>query len=192
MFEATLNRHRTREDLDAAVDHIARAPKAEASVALIVVRPEHGMRDTPAQVQISAERGVQGDHWSKECWRQTEDGAPHPDVQINLMSVRAAEAIAGEPSNWPAAGNNFFVDIDMSEANLPPGSRLEMGSAVIEISAEPNKGCQLFVDRFGREACVFVNVGRGRQLRARGLYARVVQDGIVRLGDPVRKVQSDD
>ncbi|NNJ69336.1 MAG: MOSC domain-containing protein [Boseongicola sp.] len=180
--------HRSLEELRAALSNIALAPKDGGAIALIVVRPDHGVRETPNEVWVSAAKGVEGDHWSKECWRTTDDGAPHPGVQINLMSVRAAEAIAGEPARWPAAGNNFFVDLDMSPENLPPGTRLALGTAEIEISQEPNKGCNLFVERYGRDACVFVNVGKGRDLRTRGLYARVVKDGAVCIGDMVRKL----
>lgn len=186
MLETKL--HRTRADLLAALPFIAEAPKDKATVDLIVTRPDHGLRKTPKTVRISADKGVEGDHWSRGCWLKTETGAPHPEVQINLMSTRAAEAIAGDTANWPAAGNNFFVDIDMSPENLPPGSRLSLGSAEIEITAQPNKGCDLFIERYGRDACVFVNVGPGLAMRMRGLYARVIKDGDVRLGDTLNKL----
>lgn len=181
--------HRTRAELETALDQISKAPKNRASVALIVVRTARGERETPETVRISAQNGVEGDHWSKGCWLQTADGQPHPDVQVNLMSVRAAEAIAGDIANWPAAGNNFFVDIDMSPENLPPGTCIELGTARIEITAQANKGCQKFIDHYGRDACVFVNIGPGWARRARGLYARVIKDGTVELGDDLIKVQ---
>ena len=183
-----IKNHRSRAELEASLDHIKNAPKDAGSVALIVVRPQHGERRTPASVHISTEHGVAGDRWSKGCWLETEDGEPHPSVQVNLMSVRAAKAIAGEIKNWKAAGNNFFVDIDMSPENLPPGTRLRLGSAEIEISAQANKGCQKFIDRYGRDACVFVNVGPGWANRTRGLYARVIKNGEVRLGDMLQKL----
>lgn len=180
--------HRTREELASALPYVAASPKDGGSVALIVVRPDHGRRETPDRVRISAQDGVEGDHWSKGCWLETDDGAPHPDVQINLMCTRAAEVIAGDPALWPAAGNNFFVDIDLSPDNLPAGTRLALGTAEIEITDQPNKGCQVFIDHYGRDACIFVNTGPGWSLRMRGLYARVVQNGDVRLDDRIRKV----
>ena len=186
---AELGKHRTKAELEAAIDHISKAPKDAAVVALIVARPAHGQRETPQSVQISAQHGVAGDHWSKGCWLENEQGQPHRDVQINLMSVRAAEAIAGDIANWPAAGNNFFVDIDMSPENLPPKTRLSLGTAQIEITAQANKGCQKFIEHYGRDACVFVNFGPGWARRARGVYARVVKDGQVNLGDALTKLQ---
>ncbi|MEL7459925.1 MAG: MOSC domain-containing protein [Pseudomonadota bacterium] len=188
MLHTDVRPHRTREELEDALAHMAQAPKSESAVALIVTRPAPGVRQTPQEVRLSIQGGVEGDRWAKGSWMTTDDGAPHPNVQVNLMSVRAAEAIAGDPANWPPTGNNFFMDIDMSPDNMPPGTRLSIGSAEIEISREPNKGCKLFVDRYGHAACVFVNVGKGRALCARGLYARVVKDGTVRLGDKVEKI----
>ena len=105
------------------------------------------------------------------------------------MNSRAAGARSGDAANWPAAGNNIFVDIDLSLGNLPPGTLLGLGSAEIEITNQPNKGCQIFIDHYGRDACIFVNTGPGWSLRMRGLYARVVKDGKVRLGDQLRKLQ---
>lgn len=185
-----IENHRSRAELEASIDYIKNAPKDAGSVALIVVRPEQGQRRTPNSVHISNRHGVAGDRWSKGSWVETEDGEPHPSVQVNLMGVRAAEAIAGDIENWPGAGNNFYVDIDMSPENLPPGTRLSLGSAEIEISEQNNKGCQKFIDRYGRDACTFVNFGEGWANRARGLYARVVKDGDVALGDVLRKLHN--
>ncbi len=186
MFDALPNR--SRDELNAALPMVVDAPKDEGQVALIVVRPESGLREMPTTIHISRARGVEGDRWADGSWLQDDNGRPHPDVQINLMNTHAAEAIAGEKSNWAAAGNNFFVNLDMSPENLPPGTRLALGDAEIEISKQPNKACQKFIDRYGRDACVFVNVGPGWALRMRGLYARVVSDGDVCLGDQIRKL----
>ena len=186
MLDAT--QYRTMDQLKEALPGILAALKDEGRLDLIVVRPDHGLRETRDRVRISAAGGVEGDHWSKGCWLETDDGKPHPDVQICLMSSPVIRAIAGDIANWPPAGDNLFVDMDLSPANLSPGTRLALGTAEIEITAEPHKGCQSFIDRYGRDACVFVNVGPGKENCLRGIYARVTKDGDIAVGDRMRKL----
>ena len=132
--------------------------------------------------------GVHGDHWVKGCWKSTEGGKPHPDVQICIMNARCIQLIAQERPNWPPAGDNLFIDMDLSPDNTPPGTRLGIGTAVIEITAIPHNGCASFAARYGRDATVFVNTAEGRQLRLRGIYGRVTKDGLVSVGDKVAKL----
>jgi MOSC domain-containing protein YiiM len=179
--------HKSLDELNAALPDIRAAPK-EGPIEALVIRPDHGARLMPERVRLSRAGGTEGDHWARGCWRSTEDGAPHPDVQICIMPARVIRAIAGARENWAEAGDNLFIDMDLTPENVPPGTRLSMGSAVLEITAEPHNGCQAFIDRYGRDACLFVNTGPGRLMRLRGIYGRVVQDGEVRVGDPVRKV----
>jgi MOSC domain-containing protein YiiM len=112
-------------------------------------------------------------------------------VQICIMSARCIELIAQERSNWPPAGDNLFIDMDLTPENMPPGTRLAIGTAVIEITPVPHNGCDGFIARYGRDACVFVNTGEGRRMRLRmrlrGIYARVVKDGQIGAGDTVVK-----
>ena len=139
--------------------------------------------------EISLEYGVFGDHWAKGCWLSTEDGEPHPDVQICIKNARCIQLIAQERFNWPPAGDNLFIDMDLTPQNTPPGARLGIGTAVIEITDTPHNGCASFIERYGRDACVFVNTGEGKRLRLRGIYGRVVQNGRVSVGDPVTKLR---
>ncbi|NDU99800.1 MOSC domain-containing protein [Pseudoroseicyclus tamaricis] len=181
-------RHRTRAELDASLEHIAAAPKDGGALEMIVVRPAAGQRETPQSVELSAALGVAGDHWSRGCWLEDASGNPHPDVQVCMMSSRAIAAIAGPRENWAPAGDNLFLDLDLSPANMPPGTRFALGEAELVVTPEPHKGCDQFIARYGRDACVWVNVGRGLQMRLRGIYARVTKDGRVRVGDTVRKL----
>ena len=105
------------------------------------------------------------------------------------MNARCIGLIAQERSNWPPAGDNLFIDMDLSPANAPPGLRLSIGTAVIEITDTPHNGCDSFIARYGRDACIFVNTGEGKRLRLRGIYGRVVVDGQVSVGDQVVKLK---
>jgi MOSC domain-containing protein YiiM len=180
--------HLTRAELEAGLPHIRASPADNGVLEAIVVRPEHGVRHDAPSAEISLAGGVHGDHWAKGCWKSTEDGRPHPDVQICIMNARCIALLAQERENWPPAGDNLFIDMDLSRENLPPGQRLAIGTSVIEITAIPHMGCQSFINRYGREACVFVNTGEGKQLRLRGVYARVVEDGRISVGDRVVKL----
>lgn len=180
--------HLTRAELEAGLPDIKASPADNGIVRAIVVRPESGKRIELDSCEVSRTGGVHGDNWALGCWKETEDGRPHPDVQIAIMNARAIELLAAGRSNWAPAGDNLFIDLDLSTANLPAGQRLALGSAIIEVTAEPHTGCQNFVNRYGREATVFVNTGEGRQLRLRGIYARVVQGGRVSVGDLARKI----
>ncbi|MEQ1576126.1 MAG: MOSC domain-containing protein [Hyphomicrobium sp.] len=180
--------HRSLDDLQAGLPHILDSPADNGLVRAIVVRPGPGQRAGRDCCEISLAGGVHGDAWANGCWKSTDDGRPHPDVQICIMNARTIETIAGESSNWLPAGDNLFIDLDLSPENLPAGQRLAIGTAIIEVTDTPHNGCANFTQRYGRDATIFVNKGEGRRLRLRGIYARVVQDGRVSTGDRVTKV----
>jgi hypothetical protein len=183
-----MTEHRSLAELQQGLPVILAAPKDEGVLRAIVVRPAHGERLTPGASEVSLARGVHGDHWEKGCWRTTEDGRPDPDVQICIMSARCIELIAGPIENWPPAGDNLFIDMDLTPANMPPGQRFSIGTALFEITAVPHNGCDQFIARFGRDAVLFVNTGEGKRLRLRGIYARVIRDGRIAAGDRVTKL----
>ncbi|WP_316650373.1 MOSC domain-containing protein [Ovoidimarina sediminis] len=180
--------HRTMAELKEAMPHILDAPKEEGRVDMIISRPDHGERTLPQRVRVTAEFGVEGDHWSRGCWMTADDGTPHPEVQICMMMSRVIEAIAGAPENWPPAGDNLFLEMDLTPASMPPGTRFSIGSAEFIVTPVPHNGCESFIERYGRDACVFVNTGEGKAHRLRGIYARVTRDGEIAVGDTVRRL----
>ncbi|MEO1773366.1 MAG: MOSC domain-containing protein [Pseudomonadota bacterium] len=180
--------HPTLAGLKAQLPQILAAPKDGGRLDLIVSRPGHGERLTPATARLTRTGGVEGDHWAKGCWKSLPDGRPDPDVQICLMMSRVIRAIAGPEDGWPPAGDNLFVDMDLTPANTPPGTRLALGTVEMVVTAVPHNGCQAFIDRYGRDACLFVNVGPGKQHRLRGIYCRVEVEGTISTGDRLRKI----
>jgi hypothetical protein len=181
--------HPTRAQLEAGLGEVMRAPATEGVVELIVRRPAEGEREVLAEGVLDLTEGLVGDNWRVRGSRRTEDGLGHPDMQLNVMSARVVDLVAaGDRERWALAGDQLYVDLDLSEANLPPGTRLALGTAVIEVTAEPHTGCAKFVARFGADAHRFVNTKQHRHLRLRGLNAKVVQPGTVAAGDAIRKL----
>ncbi len=180
--------HRTTDELEAALHEICQAPADDGLVDMVVRRPSQGEREVLAEGTLDLAQGLVGDNWQTRGNRHTPDGSADPLMQLNVINARLSRFVAIDPERRALAGDQLHLDLDLSEANLPPGTRLALGSAVIEVTAKPHTGCAKFVERFGRDAMRFVNSPTGRQLRLRGLNARVVVAGTVRPGDAVRKV----
>ena len=180
--------HQTPEQLEAGLGLIREAPAEEGTLELIVRRPVPEERELLDVGELDAEVGLVGDGWSERPSSKT--GRPNPEAQVTVTSARAIALVAGgpEPDGWAPAGDQLYVDLDISQENLPAGSRIAVGDAVLEISAAPHTGCGKYVRRFGVDAMKFVNSEVGRSLRLRGLNARVVTPGTVRRGDRVRKL----
>jgi len=181
-------KHLTPEELEAGFDHIKQSPTDHGVVDLIVCRPMVDSRKVLDFAELDIEKGLIGDSWPNRGSSKTSDGGPHPEMQITVMNSRVVALLAQAKERWPLAGDQLFIDLDLSKSNLPPGTRLSIGSGVIEVTAPPHLGCQKFVSRFGMDAMKFVNSPMGRQMCLRGIHARVVQSGVVRAGDVARKM----
>jgi MOSC domain-containing protein YiiM len=176
------------ETLEHGLEEIRRSPSDRGLVELIVMRPAIDERELLAEATIDEARGLIGDCWERKPSSKMPDGGPHPQAQLTLMNARVASLVAGEPERRALAGDQLYVDLDLSERNLPPGTRLRIGGAVVEVTALPHRGCGKFIARFGIDAAKFVNSNVGRELNLRGINARVLKGGIVRLGDLAQKV----
>ena len=182
-------KHLTMEELHAGLDEIRRAPKDEGVLQLIVRRPQTDAREILEEGQLDLAEGLVGDSWNVRGSSRTADGSSHPDMQLNIMNSRAAALVAQDKNRWHLAGDQLFIDLDLSDENLPAGTRLALGTAVIEVTDQPHNGCNKFVARFGMDAMVFVNSPVGKELHLRGINAKVVQPGTIRVGDVAKKVK---
>jgi hypothetical protein len=180
--------HRDLATLEAGLDEIRRSPRGCGRIELIVGRPNLGERAVVGEAMIDALTGLIGDNWSTRGSRTMADRSADPDAQLTVMNARVAALVAIDPDRRPLCGDQLYVDFDLSVANVPAGSRLKLGASVLEITELPHRGCGKFVERFGVDAMRFVNSDAGRELNLRGINARVVAGGLVRVGDPVLKV----
>ena len=181
-------KHLTLAELEAGMETIRQSPKDAGVLRMIVRRPDTEAREVLEQAELDPAHGLIGDNWKTRGSRSTPDGSANPEMQINVMNARVIELLAQSQDRWGLAGDQLFVDFDLSESNVPPGTRLAVGVAVIEVTPPPHTGCHKFAARFGADAMKFVNSPEGKQLHLRGINAKIVQPGIVRTGDAVRKL----
>jgi hypothetical protein len=181
-------KHLTMQELEAAVDHLREAPKDEGVLHLIVCRPAVEERQVLDMAELDPLKGLIGDNWVVRGSSKTPDGSAHPEMQINIMNSRVTALVAQDKKRWSLAGDQLYIDMDLSKENLPAGARIQVGSAVLEVSPLPHTGCHKFVARFGVEAMKFVNSAVGKELCLRGINAKVVQAGIVKVGQVAKKI----
>ena len=170
----------TSDELEARWGEIEASPSDNGSVEMIVRRPARDQREILESAAFTAEAGLAGDDWLRR--------SADPDAQITLMNSRLIHLLAGDKSRWAEAGDQLFVDLDISQANLPPGTRLRIGEVVMQISQLPHTGCTKFARRFGGPARKWIMSDEGVRERRRGVYARVIEDGVIEVGDRIRKL----
>jgi len=178
-------------ELETGLDYIRQSPKDEGTVNMIVRRPKDDEREVVEVAELDLELGLIGDNWKSRGSKHAPDGSANLNAQITIINSRLIELLAQNKGRWSLAGDQLYIDMDLGEGNLPPSTRLKIGTAMIEVSAEPHTGCKKFAVRYGLDAMKFVNSEVGKRLHLRGINAKVVESGIVRVGDLVRKVKFD-
>jgi hypothetical protein len=180
-------KHLPLEELEKGMPTILESPKDSGLIELIVCRPRSELREILCEARLDLTEGLVGDNWKTRGSRNTPDGSSDTRMQITIMNSRVITLIAQSKKDWPLAGDQLFIDLDLSKSNLPPGTRLALGSAVLEVTGYPHTGCKKFSARFGLDATKFINSPQGRELQLRGINARVIKAGTIRVGDAVKK-----
>ncbi len=181
-------KHLAMETLTARLDDIHQSPKATGVLELIVRRPQTETREVLDVGELDLIEGLVGDNWQQRGNSQTADGSAHPDMQLTVTNARLMALVAQEKQHWPIAGDQLYIDFDLSVDNVPPGTRLSLGAAVIQITEPPHTGCKKFAARFGLDALKFISSPVGKQLQLRGVNAKVIRPGAIRVGDAVKKL----
>ena len=184
----TLTTHLSKAELEAGLDYIRQSPHDAGVLKMIVRRPNVDERELVNEAGLNLEVGLVGDTWKIRGSKSTPDGSANIQAQITIMNARAIALMAQSEERWSLAGDQLYLDMDLSEANLPAGTRIAIGSSILEVSAQPHTGCAKFSARFGVEAHKFVNSPEGKRLHLRGINMRVVQAGTIRVSDVVKKL----
>jgi len=185
----TNTKHLSIEELVAALPQIAQSPKDNGELKLIVRRPSDEQREVLQTGELDLVFGLVGDNWKARGSRHMPDGSANPDSQVTIMNARVIALLAREEQRWPLAGDQLYVDFDLSAGNIPPGTQLAIGSAVLEVTAQPHTGCKKFIERFGVEAVKYINSPQQKEMQLRGINTKIVQPGTIRVGDVVRKTR---
>lgn len=173
-----------QRDLHAQDAFVAAAPRGGV-IARLIARPGRDERVEVTEAVLDPEEGMVGDDWrARGSWAKA-GAVANVEAQITIMSTRVLAAISPDPSRWPLAGDQILADLDISEAAMPPGTRLRIGGTLVEVTSLPHTGCAKFAARFGHDAHKWVWSPEGKALRMRGMYVRVIEGGPIRVGDPI-------
>jgi hypothetical protein len=183
--------HPDASALAAGLESVRSSPRDAGVIELLVLRPAPGEREAPVEVVLDLLQGLVGDSWLARGSRRGPDGAADPEAQVTVMNSRAALLVSGTPQRMSLAGDQVYVDLDLSIDNLPTGTVLDFGDAALEVTAAPHTGCAKFSARFGVDALRLTATPEGRSLRLRGINTRVLRGGVIRVGGTVRVVRPD-
>ncbi|MFT5091056.1 MAG: MOSC domain-containing protein YiiM [Candidatus Latescibacterota bacterium] len=176
--------HLTTAELEAGLDEIRQSPSDNGTLEMLIRRAQIGAREQLEEGEIDLVEGLVGDNWKTRYG----DRPANPDAQITITNARAIQHISQDKDRWALAGDQLYADFDLSEANVPAGTQLSLGSAILEVTAEPHNGCKKFVERFGMDAMTFVNSEVGKELHLRGINCKVIQAGTISVGDSITKI----
>jgi hypothetical protein len=183
-----MEKHLTVDELEAGLEYIRQSPKDYGVLNMIVRRPQVDEREVITEGRLDIAAGLDGDNWKARGSSSTSDNSAHPEMQINIMNSRVIDLVAQGKDRWHLAGDQLFIDMDLSIENLPAGTKLSIGEAILEVTPVPHSGCKKFTARFGLEAMKFVNSPLRKELHLRGINAKVIQAGVIQTGDTVRKI----
>ncbi len=179
--------HLNMYQLESGLNHILDAPKDNGIVEMIVSRPEIEAREILKIAKLDLEFGLVGDNWNARGSSSTPNNSSDIEAQITIMNSRVISLMTTSSNQWQIAGDQLYIDMDLSRNNLIPGNQIKIGTAVLEVSKKPHTGCKKFSNRFGLDALKFASSPLGRELALRGINTRIVQSGIVQTGDVVKK-----
>ena len=175
----------TKAQIEEGLPQVLDSPRGEGKLEAIFARPAVDERRSLEEASLSPESGLEGDRWISSGG----DSGPDPRGQLSLMNARFLDLVAGgDKERWELAGDNLIVDLDLSEEEMPAGQRLAVGEALLEVSDLPHTGCAKFVERYGKDAAVFVNATEHKDSHLRGILVRVIEGGQIRVGDSIRRV----
>ena len=178
----------TMTELEEGMEHIRQSPKDDGVLKMIVRRPNIDEREIVEECELDLDQGLAGDSWKDRGSSHTADGSANVNTQLTIMNARVIALLAQDEARWPLAGDQLYIDMDLSDDNIPAGTRLALGSALIEVSAQPHSGCKKFSSRFGVDAIKFVNSPEGKHLHLRGINTKVIEAGTIRVGDILKKI----
>lgn len=183
--------HVTRDELDQALPDVMAAPKNGAAISMLCLRPARNERRFVDKIHLTSQQGIPGERWATQPWLRTEDGAPHPGIQVCILSKRVLDLVWRDRENTVHPGDTFIVDMDLSEENLPTGQVLEVGTARLRVSEVFNDACVKWKVRYGAASKEWINLPKHAPLRLRGILCSVEHDGVIRTGDTLRKIETE-